>query len=606
MKNISNMLGRGNLTPKERYLLLIHNDVQKLKTGKEALTSADKEALESWRAQTNEEAREWNQLNEGWKLSGRMDLEAEFAFKDAQVAYLSQKPIMIEMIFYSSQRQANLYIKNLERIKKVTIEGAAEIAKKQKEAKLKEGLDFDYVVYRLAFELLEDKDRKQMKELYPDIETDHQYLDQEEVIAHLYNGKKELSEEAKDKLAELVAEQSYNKFAEEYQFFHYFACIPILEVAKYFLKTHQIEINNEPKDQDDDKDRDLYEEVEDAMKKYAKENETDIKTMIRQACRKWLDHDLLEQYMPLIASNSSELLKSWFRTKAKARKILNKHIASGELVARNRTAEETRKQKLYSKGLIDSELNAAMMVFEKLDLDQPKGEIDEKKAFEKFSDSVITGESLYAFGGKYEFIDEFKKQADTYDPNLGIVYDKNDPEHEGEHLDQELLICPHNSKGEAVFFSQYGLSIRMISSLLNSMTLFEEYTKDGNTLIKFKNVDIAKVFMIHRQRFIDSYSILLGFEVIFKMLTPIYETDMTDHVSGRLDTLREYAEEFNQAIRKITNTEEKLKKVKNRLFRRKETVLFEEDPLIDVEAIKPDQKVISENEAKVREVFPRI
>ena len=29
-----------------------------------------------------------------------------------------------------------------------------------------------------------------MHELYDDIEFDHQYLDQEEIIAHLYGGKK--------------------------------------------------------------------------------------------------------------------------------------------------------------------------------------------------------------------------------------------------------------------------------------------------------------------------------------------------------------------------------------------------------------------------------
>ncbi len=231
MKNISNMLGRGNLTVRERYLLLIDNDIKKTKTGKEVLTEAEKSALENWKASTNEEAKAWNQLNEGWRLGGRIDLEAEFAYKDAQIAYMSQKPIIIGMLFYPLQRRANLYLNNLERIKKVTIEEAWEIARKQKEIKLKEGVDFDYAVYQLALELLGDKDHTRMEELYPEVEYDHQYLDQEEVIAHLYGDQKELSEEAKDKLAELVAEQSYNHFAKEFIKHSKLVCVVIGQKA---------------------------------------------------------------------------------------------------------------------------------------------------------------------------------------------------------------------------------------------------------------------------------------------------------------------------------------------------------------------------------------
>ena len=40
-KNITALLQRGNLTPKERYLLLIQNDVIKATTGKEPLTNRE-------------------------------------------------------------------------------------------------------------------------------------------------------------------------------------------------------------------------------------------------------------------------------------------------------------------------------------------------------------------------------------------------------------------------------------------------------------------------------------------------------------------------------------------------------------------------------------
>ncbi len=74
------MLSRGNLTPRERYILLIQNDVERAKTGKEILTEADKAALENWKAKEDWEAHEWNRLNEGWKYTGRMEIEAELSY----------------------------------------------------------------------------------------------------------------------------------------------------------------------------------------------------------------------------------------------------------------------------------------------------------------------------------------------------------------------------------------------------------------------------------------------------------------------------------------------------------------------------------------------
>jgi len=606
MKNIANLLARGNLTPREKFLLLIHNDVQRTKTGKDVLTAADKEALENWHAKTNEEVREWNQLNEGWKLSGRMDIEAELHFKDAQVAYLSQLPVLMNLLVYPGDRRASFSIDALKRIKKVTIDEAVEITKKQKGVKLKEGMDFDYAVYELGFELLAAEDRKRMKELYDDIEYDHQYLDQEEIIANLYGGKAEMSDEAKDKLADLVAEKGYNRFAKEYQLFHYFACIPLLEVARHFLKSHGIEIAGKPmaKDQQaDDDDENTYEAVAKAMQEYADGHGVTMKAMLREGCRRWLDKGLLDDYTPLVASNDAELLARWFATKATARKTLLKHVAVGDLVSRDRTDEETRKEKLWSKGLYGREFIEAQTVLEDLHLEPKlKGELDEKRSFETFSDKVISGESLYAFKGDYAFIQDFKKRTDTYDANLGIVYAENDPDHKGDHLDQELLICDLAGNGEAAAFSRYGMSVAMLSGLLRSQTLFEDFKKDGKLFIRFKNDRLAALFAARRQELIDGYAILLGFETVFKKLSSVYETDMAEHVAERLVALKKDIEQHNEAVRIGTNTDEKTQKSNKRLLR-EEPMSFEKELTIDIDAIESDKKTVEEHEAKLKEIF---
>ena len=160
MKNLSNLMLRGNLTPRERYLLLVQNEIQKTKTGKDMLSLAEKDALENWRAKDNEEAREWNRLNDVWKHTGRMEIEVEFVYNDARVAYLSLMPIIMKLFSYPIHSKMAGCIKSIKQLKKVSIDEAVKIAGMQKAAKLKDGLDFDYAVYKLAFQNLKPEDRE--------------------------------------------------------------------------------------------------------------------------------------------------------------------------------------------------------------------------------------------------------------------------------------------------------------------------------------------------------------------------------------------------------------------------------------------------------------
>jgi hypothetical protein len=344
--------------------------------------------------------------------------------------------------------------------------------------------------------------------------------------------------------------------------------------------------------------------VRDATLKYADEHNTTVKAILREECRKWLDHGLLDEYTPLIVSSDADLLKRWFRAKANARKKILGHVASGELALRNRNDTETRKEKLWSKGLYDREFATAEMMLEEFNLEPAvKGELDEKKAFEDFSDKVITGESLYAFGGDYEFANDFKKRADTYDANLGLVYAEDDPEQKGDNLDQELLICDVDSDGKPAAFSPYSLNTMVLSGLFKGLSLLEEYAKDGKTWIRFKDERMAQAFLDRRQELIDGYAILLAFESLFKKLSPIYEADMTDHVASKLALVRGFIEEHNKAIRTAAHLEDGTQKG---FLREKEPLRFDEEWIIDVEAIKPDKKITEGHEAKLKEIFPEI
>lgn len=596
------------MTPREKFILLIQNDIQKTKTGKDILTPADKDALENWRAKDNNEAKEWNRLNDGWKHVGRMEIEVEFIYKDARIAYLSNLPILMELLYYPSNQRMSKSINTLERIRTVELDEAVRIAKKQRDIKLKDGLDFDYAVYQLAFERLNEDDRKRLNELYADVESDHQYLDQEEIIANLYNGKKELTDEAKERLAALVAEQCYNKFAKEYQLFHYFACIPLAEVARYFLKSKNVEISGKTmaKNQEvDEEDSGFSEKVTTAMKKYAAEYDVPIKNMLKEGCLRWLDDGLIEEYIPLVVSNDSDLLQRWLFAKSEARSLLRKHIDMGELKIHTRTETETMKHKLYSKRLYDSEFAAAQEVMENVGLEiTEKGELDEKKAFERFDGAVITGESLYVFKGEYAFVKEFRKRVDTYDANLGIVYADDDPEQKGDHLDRELLICNLNDDGKPNFFSVYNMSIVMLAGLFEGKSYFKEAEENGTIFIEFNHPELETTFRERRGMLIDEYAKLLAFEKVFKKVSKIYETDLTDHINQRMEAIRTDIEQYNESIRVATNTSlNQSKNIRNSLFRNNKVLRFRDDLLIDINVIEPDEKAVTDHVAKLKGFF---
>jgi hypothetical protein len=148
------------------------------------------------------------------------------------------------------------------------------------------------------------------------------------------------------------------------------------------------------------------------------------------------------------------------------------------------------------------------------------------------------------------------------------------------------------------------MSVAMLSGLLRSQTLFEDFKKDGKLFLKFKDARLAALFAARRQGLIDGYAILLGFEIVFKKLSSIYETDMAEHVTERLAALQQDIKQHNEAVRIGTSTDEETRKSKKWL--REEPMLFEKEITIDINAIEPDKNTIKEHEAKLKEIFPDI
>jgi hypothetical protein len=597
-KNLSNLLQRGNLTPKQRYLLLIQNDIEKERTGKEILTKADEQALIGWQAKTPAEAREWNKYNEGWKLGGRVGIEAEFVYAETKAEHYRKNIMAIELTIYPFYRERLNALQALKKIKVVDINEAVAITKKQREQKLKDGINFDFAVHQFAFENLSDEIRKDILILDEEAEYEPSYLNDEETIADLFNGKDELTKEAKTKYAELVASRSYNKFAKEYQLHGAFAGLPIMDIAKKWAKDKGITPRQEDyeryekmtggilnkarrngsKEIADKMNKEFIERpqekkdewlLEDSLKEiledYTKENKTTIKRILKETLLKWLDNSLLiKKHTPLFNSKQKntysgdtkhqhdKLFKEWLKAKDKARTTLQKLIAKGDL-----------------------------------------------KTKETGQDKTITGESLYNFKGDFKFIKRFKERVDRYDANAGLIYADDDKEHTGDNLDRELLIAKRDKDGKPAIVSLFGMSLKKIETGLQPH-FFKETDKDGETYLEFNSESVKEAFTSAVANIKDGYAKLLAFQEILKKLNKIYEAE-TDHaLKQRIGQVSEFIDDHNFFVE---NALEDLMGFGVGFGLYKKPLKTKESLLIEKDKIKPHAETITKWAEHFRGVF---
>lgn len=493
-KNITSILQRGNIKPSDRVKLLVADMASKERDGKALLTEADKHALsEGWTPKNNEEVREYNRFNEGWKNVAYAEMDAQTTYLQATNGFLRASKC-ISYILYKNYAEKGKTIKE-----SIADKAFNSLLEKDKQGEALNlvleylGLELDYTIYLYAFELAGEELQKDLLALYPDANTERSYLEQEEIIYNLFNGKDKLSQTDKEKLAELIADECFNKHFGEWSFSGYFADIPLLEVVRKWADNNNInyvvsdkdlvEAEQRQKQAKDansliagDKSLDTPEGKElrkekltakilpEKLTAYAKENKRDIKDIIKDTILKWLDEDLLDEYAPLFMSDKKatcneqdtklthkEVFKKWLEVKAKATETIQGLIDKGDL----KTAKKTR------------EFKRIKTLIEKLAKETGQTRQDTPITETK---TIITGESLYNLKGDYQFIKDFRSQAED--------------------------------------FKIFG----------------------------------ALVLFLRECSFVRDYSTLLAFELLFKELSKTFETDLTYSIKGWIGKFKDELE----------------------------------------------------------------
>ncbi len=395
MKNLTTTLRDGDLKPKERVLLLVQNYVAKDQTGKEILTETDKYALcEGWRPKDNNEVKEYNRFNEGWRTEGCMRMDAQTAYLQAVIAVFYVETQMNFATWANYENKVGDYLKRISALHLGIDEDEALTTILQNS-----GLGFEYLIYTYAFESLGDAFKKDILTLYPDAKTESGYLDEEEVIASLFDDKKRLSNDDREKLADLIVNAMHNKYdtvfkekglkSTEWYLNVYYADVPAIQIVRRWATDNNIYT---PQEMDDLETKDISElqtTLIEKMQSYAETHGTSIREVLKKTVLAWLDDGLLiDEYVPLCHSKSKstcndadtmlshdKIFAAWITAKENARAMIQGLVDTGKLQIEHR-----------HRGLWGA----------------------------KEPITVITGESLYHLEGNFAFADDYKIQADAF------------------------------------------------------------------------------------------------------------------------------------------------------------------------------------------------
>lgn len=557
MKNLTTALQKGNIRPKDRMILLVQDYVSKDKDKKSILTDADKQALiDNWIPKTSAEADEYNAYQQAWRMASFAEMDAQTTFLEAESLYFRTLALVGQPSRYPVDRAIIEALERLKDIKKVTGKEAIEIMQKQKEAWLQYPYEKDGFIYQIAFsDRLDEEAQKRLKELYQDADIENSYLRDQEELTELH-GKKDFKA-----IAERLVKHSYNKYAEEYQLYHYYANIPLEEVAKRTIEKNGLNLLTPEQAGIEAQTTDLFRPLQESdlivrtIEKYAEESGTTMEKLLEETVLEWVDNGLFEEYPPLYLEEP-ELYKKWLQAKEDATKEVNQLIKEGKLKT------TTTKDHCF------------------------KGEV-----YEKGGEEAIEARSLleYDKDNKLKCLNWLRERLEEYEANAGVV---DDPENPDECLDRELLIG-------ADFMSFFDTNLEEALGYIKAVTPFTEEEENGEKVIRFSNEIVKEAFIKIRATFLEKYSILLAFDVLFEGLSEEFKTDLTYKVKGWLKDIEEYIDRYNADFNLFREKPIFKPLPKNLKVKR----VLSEGILIDKNKVKPNEARLEEYYKDFRRYF---
>ncbi len=381
MKNLANILRRADITPRERMLTLIRNDVEKDKNGKGILSESEIYSLaQGWTPKTSQEAREYNRYLELSKIETSMRLDAQmFACRSENL--LLRSHILLEGIKNKVEKTNDTILD-----KYIPKEDALNFVIQNTY------LDYTTLIHILTFNNLSKDIQDDLILLDEYVAHDKKYMEDEVFLYELFKDSKTLSLQNKniliDRIYSCMYHDGFRKIKGEtekngFLLLHFFAELPMEAILKKWMEYARVDLSEKDNEQ-----------LLNRFEEYAKDEGKTMETVVKETLSRWIDDGLfVTEYTPVFFSDNHN---TWNGDT----KLIHKEIFS-------KWYEELQKTKVFIEKMV---ANRDLIVEE---FDKEIFGVTEKT-------QIITGESLYNNKADIDFVTEYKEQINILLPLAGM------------------------------------------------------------------------------------------------------------------------------------------------------------------------------------------
>lgn len=387
MKSLSNILRRSNITPFERVMALVHNDVHREKTGKGILSESDVYALTKGWYGSASEVTEYNKYINIARLESSMYMDAQMFLYRAEVSILRNQRVL-DTFLLRARKIGDLTDHPF--AKDISVEESVRFLTQHTHLRYEKALHI-YTFHKLPKEIQND-----LLLLDEEIASDEKYLGDQVFLYERFGDGITLSKQNKDLIIINMYSRMYfegvkkikNSTAEKDGFLlhPFFAGLQIKDLFQKLVDDEHIA--------SDKTDTSTEEGLLSLVEECARNKNTSIERLVKEKLSQWLDAGLfVNEHTPLFMS---ERFDTWNGDTKKSHK---------ELFMAWYT--ELQKSRLYFQDLFDSKKLGKRMTKNEF-LGMPR------------TMEIITGTSLYSCNEDVDFVKEYKKQIESLLPIANV------------------------------------------------------------------------------------------------------------------------------------------------------------------------------------------
>lgn len=376
MKNLANLLRKAELTPRERVVTLVHNDIHRDENGKSALSESEIYSLtQGWKPHNSREVNEYNKYLELSRIEQIMRFDS-YGLSLRSENSLLRSIMLIDLPLDEKNMESRATYKHISK------EDVVDFIVRNTY------VEYDKLIHLITLNNISKETREDLVILDEYVYCDKKYLEDEVFLYERFKKSNTLTLEDKNLLIDRIFSCLYHdgirkiRGGSEKDGFlttHFFAELPMEAILNKWTEYLEVNINNK-----DSKN------ILDALEKCSKEQGKTMEVIIKETLSKWIDSGLfVSEYTPLFLSDG---FKTWNgNTKKKHRDIFDEWY------------KEVQKTKEFVKQVtINGEI---------------KIEDFQRNLFGTSTViKVITGHDLYTSHVDNHFVTEYKKQIELLIP----------------------------------------------------------------------------------------------------------------------------------------------------------------------------------------------